>query len=341
MLISRNVSLKSFNTFGLDVNANYFVEVYSENDLNEFLEKADECPRPPLVLGSGSNVLFMGDFPGTVLRISTKGIQVIYEDEEQVIVKANGGEVWDELVEYCVERGWGGLENLSLIPGKTGTAPVQNIGAYGVEIKDVLTELEALDLDNFSTKIYTNAECRFGYRESIFKHELKGKCLILNVTFRLSKKPAIKIDYGNIREELVKMGYYDPGIREVREAVCNIRRRKLPEPSVIGNAGSFFKNPVVTPLEHKNLKLRFPAIVSFPQEGEFKIAAAWLIEQCGWKGKRIGDAGVHSSQPLVLVNHGRASGKEILELAEMIRKDVKEKFGIELETEVNIIPGQS
>ncbi len=341
MLIHRNFSLKKYNTFGIDVNAAYFAEVFSEEDLYDFLQKAYEYPHPPMIIGGGSNMLFLGDYPGTILKISTKGISVVKEDDKSVWVKASGGEDWDGFVAHCVEQGWGGLENLSLIPGKVGTAPVQNIGAYGVEVKDALTQLEALNILDFTTRIFTNAECRFGYRESIFKHDLKGKFIIINVTFRLSKNPVISIDYGNIREELAQTGVKNPGIHEVREAVCNIRKRKLPEPSIIGNAGSFFKNPVLSPAEHTLLKIKFPGMVSFPQDDKFKIAAAWLIEQCGWKGKRIGDAGVHSTQPLVLVNHGNASGEEILALAERIKKDVKEKFSIELETEVNIIPGQS
>lgn len=337
MLVQRQFSLKNFNTFGIDVHANYFVEVFSENDLDEFLHKADECPRPPLVIGGGSNMLFLGDFPGTVLRISTKGIRLIEETDHHAIVRASSGEIWDDFVKYCVEHGWGGLENLSWIPGKVGTAPVQNIGAYGVEIKETLLEVEAMNIEDYSKYTFTNSECRFGYRESIFKHELKGKFIILNVTFKLSKHPKVNIDYGNLREELARMNVEHPGIAEVRQAVINIRTRKLPEPAEIGNAGSFFKNPVVTAASMKELRMQFPAIVAFAQEDNYKIAAAWLIEQCGWKGKRIGDAGVHATQPLVLVNHGSATGKEILELSEMIRKDVLERFGIELEREVNII----
>ncbi|MGE5425005.1 MAG: UDP-N-acetylmuramate dehydrogenase [Syntrophothermus sp.] len=341
MIVQRQFSLRKFNTFGLDVHANYFVEVFSEDELDEFLHNADECPLPPLVIGGGSNMLFLGDFPGTILRISTKGIQVVGETDDFVMVKASGGEIWDDLVKFCVDHGWGGLENLSWIPGKVGTAPVQNIGAYGVEIKETLFDLEALNIEDFSKRIFSNSECKFGYRESVFKHELKGKYIILNVTFKLSKHPSIHIDYGNIRDELAKNGITQPGIRDVREAVINIRTRKLPEPSEIGNAGSFFKNPVVTPEKMKELRMKFPAIVAFPQDKNYKIAAAWLIEQCGWKGKRIGDAGVHATQPLVLVNHGSATGKEIYELSQSIRKDVQEKFGIELETEVNIINGQN
>jgi UDP-N-acetylmuramate dehydrogenase len=330
-------SLKPYNTFGIDVKARYFTEALSEEDITKLAANLRHDFYPLLILGGGSNILFTRDYPGTVMKISTRGISVVKEDDDSVWVKAEAGENWDDFVKYCVENGLGGLENLSAIPGNAGTSPVQNIGAYGVEIKDTFDELEAFDLISKEKIIFRNVECEFGYRESIFKLKHKGRFIILNVTFRLWKNPALSLDYGNIREELAVLNVSQPGITDVRQAVCNIRARKLPDPAVIGNAGSFFKNPVILPDEFEQLKASFPGIVSFPQDGKIKLAAAWMIEQCGWKGKRVGNAGVHATQPLVLVNHGNASGSEILSLGEEIKKSVLEKFGVSLETEVNII----
>jgi len=337
MVCLEDISLKPYNTFGIDVRARFFTEALTEEDVIGLAGNLQDVHLPLLILGGGSNVLFTKDFPGTVLKISTKGILVIKEDEGTVWVKANAGENWDDLVKFCVESGWGGLENLSAIPGNAGTSPVQNIGAYGVEMKDTFCELEAFDLESRGKRIFSKEECGFGYRESIFKLKYKGRFIILNVTFRLKKNPVLCLDYGNIREELNHMKVDHPGIADVREAVCHIRSRKLPDPAVKGNAGSFFKNPVILPQQFENLKQSFPGIVSFPQEGKIKLAAAWLIEQCGWKGKRAGNAGVHSTQPLVLVNHGNATGPEIINLSDEIRQSVYQKFGVMLETEVNVI----
>ena len=337
MIISENISLKPYNTFGIDAKARCFVDLLSDDDVTGFLKEKDKFPKPLLFLGSGSNVLFRKDFDGTVLRILTKGIDIRKEEGDRLFVNAAAGEIWDDFVSYTVGKGWGGLENLSLIPGMVGTAPVQNIGAYGVELKDVLHELEAVGVDNPEPRIFTNAECEFGYRESIFKRKLKNKYLIVNVTFRLDKIPVLKLDYGTIRQELNRKNIDHPTLAQVRELVSSIRRSKLPDPSVTGNAGSFFKNPVIPGGKFLELKDKFPEIVSFPQGDHFKIAAAWLIEQCGWKGKRIGDAGVHENQSLVLINYGSAAGDEILDLAEQIKRSVREKFGIVLEPEVNII----
>lgn len=337
MELFEDFSLKPFNTFGIDVNARYFAEATSEEDIIKLAGNLQEDFQPLLILGGGSNILFTKNFPGTVLKISTKGINIVKEDDEFVWIMAEAGENWDDLVKYSVEKGWGGLENLSAIPGNAGTGPVQNIGAYGVELKDTLVELETFDIESRKKRIFSNEECRFGYRDSVFKVKYKDRFIILNVTFHLKKNPELMLDYGNIREELAEMKVNKPGIADVREAVCRIRARKLPDPTKTGNAGSFFKNPVISPERFEELKLQFPGIVSFPQDGKIKLAAAWLIEQCGWKGKRVGNAGVHSSQPLVLVNSCNATGVEILKLGEEISKSVQEKFGVILEREVNIV----
>jgi UDP-N-acetylmuramate dehydrogenase len=337
MLFRENISLKTYNTFGIDVNTRFFAEILTEEDVTDMAVTLRDVHLPLLILGGGSNVLFTKDFTGTVLKISRKGISVIKEDEDSVWVKVCAGEHWDDLVLFCVERGWGGLENLSAIPGNAGTSPVQNIGAYGVEMKDTFCELDAFDLESNEKRIFSNPECEFGYRDSIFKSKFIKRFIILNVTFRLSKKPVLHLDYGNIREELEHMKADRPGIKQIREAICSIRARKLPDPAVTGNAGSFFKNPVMTSAQFEKLKRSFPGIISFQQDGKIKLAAAWMIEQCGWKGKRVGNAGVHSTQPMVLVNHGNATGPEILQLSNEIRKSVYEKFGVMLETEVNII----
>jgi len=312
------------------------MEALLNEDILNLAGNLQENYRPLLVLGGGSNILFTNDFPGTVLKISTKGTHLLKEDDESVWVQASTGENWDDFVGFCVDHGWGGIENLSAIPGNTGTSPVQNIGAYGVEMKDTFVQLEAFDLETRGIKILSKDDCRFGYRESIFKSQNKGRYIILNVTFRLTKKPILCLDYGNIRKELAIMKVTDPGIKDVREAVCRIRADKLPDPKVTGNAGSFFKNPVIPPQQHEKLKQSFPEIVSFKQNGNIKLAAAWMIEQCGWKGKRKGNAGVHSTQPLVLVNLGNATGLEIINLGNEIRQSVYQKFGIMLETEVNV-----
>jgi len=332
-----DISLKHYNTFSIDVRARFFAEAQTEEDVIDLAGNLQDIHFPLLILGGGSNTLFTKDFPGTVIKISMKGIHVIKEDEDAVWVKAGAGENWDDLVEFCVNNGWGGLENLSAIPGNAGTSPVQNIGAYGVEMKDTFFELETFDLESKVKKIFSKEECGFGYRESIFKLKYKGRFIILNVTFRVLKKPVLHLEYGNIREELTLMKADHPGIADVREAICRIRSRKLPDPAVIGNAGSFFKNPVILPQQFENLKRSFPGIVSFQQDGKIKLAAAWMIEQCGWKGKRVGNAGVHSTQPLVLVNSGNATGSEIMNLRDEIRISVYEKFGVRLETEVNIV----
>jgi UDP-N-acetylmuramate dehydrogenase len=336
MTIHENISLKSFNTFGIEAKTRFFIELLTEEDVFSFFSAFKGYPKPFMFLGGGSNMLFTKDFPGTVVRLCTKGIQVVEEDNDSVLVRAASGENWDGFVMFCVDQGWGGLENLSMIPGNVGTGPIQNIGAYGVELKDRFVELEALRIDTLEKVVLSKEQCEFGYRDSIFKRREKGKFFILKVSFRLLKQPELNLDYGTIREELQTMNRLSPTISDVREAVCRIRGKKLPDPVQMGNAGSFFKNPSISRQQFINLKERFPGVVSYPQEDAYKVAAAWMIEQCGWKGKRYGDAGVHENQPLVLVNHGSATGEEILNLANQIIQSVEEKFGIRLEPEVNI-----
>jgi UDP-N-acetylmuramate dehydrogenase len=363
MHLDQKVSLKSLHTFGMEVEARYFVEAKTHSEVLTLLNYRHMIHMPILFLGAGSNILFTRNFAGIVIRINSKGIVIREEDVRTVLVTAEAGENWDDFVQYCVEQGWAGLENLSLIPGTVGAAPIQNIGAYGVEVRDVIESVRYVEIDTGKQHQLTADECLFGYRDSIFKKALKGKVIILNVTFRLCKvtgshgdrvtglngdtmndgEPVspfggLKLDYGDIRGELGRMGVTDPSIADVRDAVCNIRRRKLPDPAVIGNAGSFFKNPVTTGEKWEELFRQFPGMPHFPADnGRIKVPAAWLIEQCGWKGFREGDAGVHENQPLVLVNHGNANGQQILDLANRITDSVKGKFGIRLETEVNIV----
>ena len=336
MIIREYISLKPYNTFGIDIKARFFIELLTEDDVFSFFSSVNDFPEPHLFIGGGSNMLFTKDFSGTVIRVGTKGIGVEEENDDFVVVRVAAGENWDDFVRYCVEKGWGGLENLSLIPGNVGTGPIQNIGAYGVEIKDVILDIEVFRIETMVKTVLSGEECEFGYRDSIFKGRDKGKYFILSVRFRLSKHPDLKLDYGAIREELQAMKVSDPTIADVRNAVCRIRQRKLPDPQKTGNAGSFFKNPVVSEAKYLELKERYPSIVSYPSGACYKIAAAWMIEHLGWKGKRAGDAGVHEHQPLVLVNYGSATGKEILQLADMVSESVFNEFGVRLETEVNV-----
>ncbi len=338
MLIKENHSLKHFNTFGIDVSARYFVEVETPEELRLVFQRFPAETTPHLLLGGGSNLLFTADYEGLVVKINLKGIEVVEENEGEVVVKAAAGEDWDHFVNFCVVHGYGGLENLSLIPGQVGSSPIQNIGAYGVEVKDCFESLEAYDKSNGKLLIFSTEACHFGYRDSIFKREAKGKYVILSVNFRLRKKDhVLKLGYGAIQAELQQRGVLQPTIADVREVVCAIRRSKLPDPAVTGNAGSFFKNPLVDLPTFERLKAAFPGLVAFPDKSGMKIAAGWLIEQAGWKGYREGDAGVHPLQALVLVNHGKAKGMELAALSEKIKASVKELFGLELETEVNII----
>jgi UDP-N-acetylmuramate dehydrogenase len=337
MEVINNVSLKPYNTFGMHVNAHFFASAEYPHQLAEILKLPDYMPLPKLLLGDGSNILFTRDFEGLVLKINFGGIKHEFLGEHKVLITAGAGEKWDALVQYCVNQNWGGRENLSLIPGSVGAAPIQNIGAYGVEQKDVFDHLEALDLETFEMRRFRAGECKFGYRDSVFKHAFKNRFLITSVGFMLSTRPEFNLSYPALKQEIQKSGA-PLTLRLVADAVIRIRRSKLPDPVELGNAGSFFKNPVADAQFFESLKSKYPAIPSFKQaDGSMKIPAAWLIEQCGWKGRRFGDAGVHASQALVLVNYGKASGAQILDLASQIRESVQKRYQIQLEPEVNIL----
>lgn len=336
--IREDVSLRKFNTFHIEVIARYFVEISKKEQFIELIGSGMLTENQLILLGGGSNMLFTGNVKGIVAHINNKGIEVLDTTENTVFIKAAAGENWHEFVTYCVEKGYGGLENLSLIPGNVGSCPIQNIGAYGVEVKDTIHSLEAIDLQTGEITVYNAGQCQFAYRDSIFKHELKGRVAIWSVTFRLNLNAAVHIDYGAIKDELLTIGIENPGIADVSKAVCNIRSSKLPDPAVLGNAGSFFKNPAVDSKFAGKLRESFPNLVSYPQgEGYEKLAAGWLIEQCGWKGFRDGYVGIHEHQALVLVNYGNATGAEIKTLAHKVQNSVYERFGVQLEMEVNVI----
>ncbi|MCG9880452.1 MAG: UDP-N-acetylmuramate dehydrogenase [Bacteroidia bacterium] len=338
MVIYQNISLKPYNTFGIDVNASHFVRVNTVEELQVLCTAFNLSERNKLVFGGGSNLLLTKDFDGMAVKIDLKGIDKIKEDEEHVWIKAMSGEVWHHLVLYSVEHNWGGLENLSLIPGCVGAAPMQNIGAYGVEIKDTFEELFAIEIESGKLVKFTNAECKFGYRESVFKNEEKNKFIIVSVTFKLTKNPKINISYGAIQETLNKKGITQPSIKDVSDAVIEIRKSKLPDPKDLGNSGSFFKNPEIELSLYESLKVNHPTMPGYPVgSNKIKVPAGWLIEQCGFKGKRIGNTGSHKDQALVLVNYGGATGNEIYQLALTIQETVKEKFGIQITPEVNIL----
>ncbi len=352
MEIQENISLKHFNTFGIDVSAKYFADFKTVDELSELLEFKQRSTisdqRSTLILGGGSNILFTKDFDGLILKNEIKGIKTIKEDTHHVYVQAGAGENWHQFVLYCIQHELAGVENLSLIPGNIGASPMQNIGAYGVEIKDVFYSLQAYHIRDKKIINFTLNDCEFGYRESVFKRKFKDEFVILNVTYRLNRIPDFNISYGAIGQELEKMGVQDLSIQAISQAVINIRSSKLPNPAEIGNAGSFFKNPEISSSQFAVLSSQFPAIVGYPlPSGNLpagvKLAAGWLIEQCGpengtsWKGYRKGDAGCHAKQALVLVNYGNAKGSEIFNLSEEILQSVKAKFGVGLEREVNII----
>ena len=343
MQIQQNTSLLSYNTFGIEVKAQYFASFNSIEQLESLLDAKNAREKqstilPLVILGGGSNLLFTKDVEGFILKNELKGIELIGENAEFNFVKAAAGEEWHQFVTYCIEHNYSGVENLSLIPGNVGASPMQNIGAYGVEIKDVFQELEAYHILERKIYKFTNAECQFGYRESIFKQALKGQFIILNVTFKLRKNPVFNTNYGAINTELERMGVKELTIKDISQAVINIRTSKLPDPKVIGNAGSFFKNPQVSKFRWHVIQEEYPNVVAYKVDDmHYKLAAGWLIEQCGWKGYRKGYAGCHHQQALVLVNYGQAKGAEILELAEEIILSVEEKFGVKLEREVNII----
>lgn len=334
-MITHNVDLQAYNTFGLSATATSFVAINSFEDLmNLSLKSTDDF----LILGGGSNILFTQNPKGLVLKNNLKGIEIVREDAEFVFIKAAAGEIWHHFVLHCIENNWAGIENLSLIPGSVGASPMQNIGAYGVEIKDVFEELEAFHLDTKEIHRFNAEECQFGYRESVFKRRLKGQYFITSVTFKLRKKASINSSYGAISSELEKAGISHPSIKDISDAVIRIRSSKLPDPKEIGNAGSFFKNPVISMKLFLQLKEKHPTIPSYPIDEKFvKVPAGWLIEQDGWKGKTMDNYGVHKNQALVLVNYGGALGKDIYQLSTQIIASIQQHFGIELEREVNII----
>jgi UDP-N-acetylmuramate dehydrogenase len=338
MLIRENISLKPYNSFGIEARAKCFATFSSLEELTMLLQTPAAREAFPFILGGGSNILFTKDIAGLVLKNGVKGIELVREDADYYYVKAQAGENWHQFVCYCIEHNYSGIENLSLIPGNIGASPMQNIGAYGVEIKDVFHELEAYHIESATVQRFDLNDCCFGYRESVFKQQYREQFIILNVTYRLRKQPVYNISYGAIEQELEKMGVKQLSIRAIAEAVIHIRKSKLPDPDEIGNAGSFFKNPTIPLVQFKTLQQKFPSIIGYPAAaGAIKVAAGWLIEQCGWKGFRKGDAGCHAKQALVLVNYGHATGAEILSLSEFIIESVLKKFNISLEREVNII----
>jgi len=335
--IQQNVSLKNFNTFGVEANARYFVEINHEDDLVELFMDPQWHQMQQLVLGGGSNMLLLGDFEGLVIRMNIRGFEHRIKHEE-VFVEAGAGEVWNDLVNFCVARQYAGLENLSLIPGSVGASPIQNIGAYGVELKDVFDSCRAFEIATGKFKTFGKADCGFGYRESVFKTELAGQYIIVSVKFHLSLALHFNLKYGAIEQELANRDIVNPTIKDVSQVVSHIRVSKLPDPSTIGNAGSFFKNPVITIDEFNPIKANFPEIVHYPAgDGLIKLAAGWLIEQCGWKGKVVGNTGTWKNQALVLVNHGGATGEEVYTFSSQIIDSVYTKFGVTLQREVNII----
>jgi UDP-N-acetylmuramate dehydrogenase len=337
-MIYKNVPLKKYNTFGLEYKADCMIHLTSEKDTAKLFSGAVTFKKPLFILGGGSNLLFTSDFKGTILYPDFRGIKIDKEESGNatVIVSAGAGIIWDDLVKWTVNRNLGGLENLSLIPGKVGATAVQNIGAYGVEVKDLIAKVRTISLSDGSVKFFTNEECGFGYRNSNFKNSEKRNYLVTRVYFRLYTKPSLNLRYGSLKEEVERLGAVT--LKNVRRAVINIRRSKLPDPEITGNAGSFFKNPVINNSEAEALKKLYPEMPVYEdREGHKKLAAGWLIDSLGWKGKRLGDAGVHEKQALVLINYGNASGMEIFKLSEDIKKSVFEKFGIELEREVEVI----
>lgn len=337
--IEENISLRPYNTFGIEANARHFCRISSVDQLIELINTPIYKNEPHLVLGGGSNVLFTKDYAGLVIKADVKGIHIVEETDDSVLLNVKSGEVWHELVMYCVQRQWGGIENLSLIPGTVGAAPIQNIGAYGVEIKEVIQKVDGIDLMTGEHKSFNNDECRFGYRESIFKYQLKENIFISSVTLSLTKKNhRFNTSYGAITDTLKAMNITQPTLKSISDAVIQIRRSKLPDPLVIGNAGSFFKNPTISITHFENLKKQYPQIPGYHSVNqEVKVPAGWLIEQCNWKGKRINNIGVHTQQALVLVNYGDGKGEEIFQLAMQIVSSVKEKFNITLTPEVNLI----
>ncbi|MBA5979836.1 UDP-N-acetylmuramate dehydrogenase [Pseudomonas sp. MD195_PC81_125] len=333
--LQSQVSLKPFNSFGVDVRAQLFAEAHSDADVREALAYATAHDVPLLVIGGGSNLLLTADIPALVLRMATRGIRLISDDGNRVVIEAEAGEPWHPFVQHTLAQGFSGLENLSLIPGTVGAAPMQNIGAYGVEIKDVFAGLTALDRQTGELRDFSLEECNFAYRDSLFKQQ-PGRWLILRVRFKLDRAAHLHLEYGPVRQRLTEQGIEQPTPSDVSRAICSIRSEKLPDPAVLGNAGSFFKNPLVSAALVEQIKAQHPDLVAYAQpDGQVKLAAGWLIERAGWKGFREADAGVHKLQALVLVNYGTATGLQLLELAQRIQKDIADRFNVELEMEPN------
>ncbi|MBE0571275.1 MAG: UDP-N-acetylmuramate dehydrogenase [Ignavibacteriaceae bacterium] len=338
MLLNKNHSLKNWNTFGVDVKAKLFIEVFSEDELREILSDIKFKSERKFILGGGSNILFKKDFEGLLIKVSISGINVLEENDNSVLIEAGAGIIWNELVKFCVDGNYVGIENLTLIPGTVGAAPIQNIGAYGQEFADTFVSLNGLFVETGEQKTFIKDDCKFSYRSSIFKEELKNNFVVTSVRLRLSKNLKPNLTYKALSDYLAKNGIINPTIKEVSSAVAEIRKSKLPDPQKIGNAGSFFKNPVVSEDSFRKLKAEYSDIVSFPSEsGQTKISAGWLIEKCGWKGKRVGDVGTSPDHALIICNFGNATGSEILEFAMRIKEEVANKFGIQLEEEVNIL----
>ena len=332
-----NHSLLPYHTFGMDVKTSVFIEYTSVDELKQILQQENLSEKKWLHIGGGSNLLFTGDYEGVILHSAIKGTEIVHEDDEVVHVRVGAGEVWDDFVAYAVNQGWYGAENLSLIPGEVGASAVQNIGAYGMEAKDLIVKVEALDVTTGNDSVFTNTECRYAYRESIFKKEWKGRYIITYVTYRLSKSPQFHLEYGNVKGELEKQGC-ELTLKNVRDVIIRIREAKLPDPKVQGNAGSFFMNPVIPRMQYESLLAKYPEMPHYKVDEEWvKVPAAWMIDRCGWKGKRMGNAGVHDKQALVLVNCGGATGQEIITLSQHIQQSVYESFGIAIVPEVNFI----
>jgi UDP-N-acetylmuramate dehydrogenase len=335
-MIYRNISLKPFNTFGLDYKAETLATVNSEDEAVSLIKGSDFVKQPLYILGGGSNLLFTKDQEITFIHPLIYDIRIEEKNDEYVIISSGCGVKWDDLVEWSVNNGFSGIENLSYIPGTAGASPVQNIGAYGVEARDTIEKVRTINLLDGSVVEFSNKECRFGYRYSIFKDEMKGKYMVTRVYYRLSRIPVLNTAYGSLNDEAIRLGGLT--LKNLRQAVINIRQRKLPDPAIIGNAGSFFKNPIVESDKVEELKSKYSNIPIFPESsGKCKLAAGWMIEKCGWKGKRIGDAGIHDKQALVIVNYGKATGNEIFDLSEKVRLSVLEKFGISLDREVEVL----
>jgi len=336
--IKKNISLQKHNTFGINASAKYSAKIESIDELKELIDDKRYKKEKNFILGGGSNILLLNDFDGLVIRNRIKGIDIIDENPDHIWLKVGAGEVWHDLVINAVESNLGGIENLSLIPGRMGAAPMQNIGAYGVELTSVFEELTAVHRNSGETVIFSNKDCAFGYRESVFKNKLKDQFIICDVTMKLSKHPEFNVSYGAILKTLEEQQVKDLSVKAISDAVIKIRSGKLPDPKVLGNSGSFFKNPIVPKSLLDDIEQEYPEVPNYPAtEGKVKLAAGWLIEKAGWKGKRIGDAGTYEKQALILVNHGEATGEELWEHAEKIRKSVKEKFDVLLQAEVNLI----